>query len=94
MQTVPKSANAVLTNALITATIAVGVAFRPGISPLSVTYPEFAEIANNEAVKRAGKSGIPANSRKKSRPDTVNGSPSPLPTKPDAVRTLRKGILV
>lgn len=94
MQTVPKSANAVLTNALITATIAVGVAFRLGISPHLMTYSEFATTASNEAVKRAGKSGVPANSRKKPKPDTVNRSPSPLPTKPDAIRTLRKGILV
>lgn len=94
MQTVPKTANAVLTIALIAATIAVGVAFRLWNSLIPLNIPEFALTATNQPGKNAGKSGVPASDGKKSKSDKTDNVPTPQSTKPDAVRTLRKGILV
>jgi len=94
MQTVPKTVNAVLTNALIAATIAVGVAFRLWNSLIPFNIPEFAQSANHDAGKNAGKSGVQVSDGKKSKSDKTNNIPTPQSTKPDAIRTLRKGILV
>lgn len=94
MQTVPKTVNAVLTNALIAATIAVGIAFRLWNSLIPFNIPEFAQSANIDAGKNAGKSGVPVSDGKKSKSDKTNNIPTPQSTKPDAIRTLRKGILV